>query len=118
VWDGEALAPEAIRQMLNASLTELTGLNDAGEAWVSLFNPGERIAIEVNTSSKVAFLTSFEPVAHDTIGLQMLGEVMVFEGIDPTAATDLANVWLANSAELGLGANDPNSIELVKIVLG
>jgi hypothetical protein len=49
VWDGETLAPAAIRQMLNASITELTGLNDATEAWAALFDPGERIAIKVNT---------------------------------------------------------------------
>jgi len=55
VWDGagkahpEELAPAAIRQMLDASITELTGLNDAAGAWASLFDPGERIAIKVNT---------------------------------------------------------------------
>jgi hypothetical protein len=48
VWDGEELAPNAIRQMLNASITELTGLNDATEAWAALFAPDERVAIKVN----------------------------------------------------------------------
>lgn len=48
-WDGEALAPNAIRQILDASITELTGLNDTTEAWKALFDPGERIAIKVNT---------------------------------------------------------------------
>jgi len=48
VWDGETLAPEAIRQMLDASITELTGLNAAAEAWSALFAPDERIAIKVN----------------------------------------------------------------------
>jgi hypothetical protein len=48
VWSGDELAPEAIRQMLNASITELTGLNDATEAWAALFAPDERIAIKVN----------------------------------------------------------------------
>jgi uncharacterized protein (DUF362 family) len=274
VWDGDTLAPEAIRQMLDASITELTGLNDAGEAWASLFDPGERIAIKVNTiqqssfwthiplvmavterlqeigvpaeqivifdrstseleragypinedgagvrcygsgfnyttgwtimdteiglseilldcdalinmpilkqhgSSGVTFamknhygnfdrpewfhrpaieralaelnnlspirdhtrliigdaltvcprnwnkavtwssiLASFDPVAHDTIGLQILGEVMASEELDPTAATNLANTWLANGAELGLGTNDLDAIELVEVTL-
>ncbi len=47
-WDSDALVPEAIRQMLDTSITELTGLDDAGEAWASLFDPGERVAIKVN----------------------------------------------------------------------
>jgi hypothetical protein len=49
VWNGDNLSPEAIRQMLDASITELTGLNDATEAWAALFAPDERIAIKVNT---------------------------------------------------------------------
>jgi hypothetical protein len=49
VWDGEALVPEVIRQMLDASIMELTGLNDAVKAWAALFSPNERIAIKVNS---------------------------------------------------------------------
>jgi hypothetical protein len=49
VWSGDELAPEAIRQMLDASISELTGLDDAAEAWAALFGPDERIAIKVNT---------------------------------------------------------------------
>jgi len=278
VWDGEELATEAIRQMLDASITELTGLNDAGEAWAALFDPGERIAIKVNTISTSDFWTrvplvmavaerlqeigipaeqitifdrytseleyagypinrdgpgvrchgtdsdrtegwtimdtdialsdillncdalinmpilkhhnhsgvtfamknhfgtfdkpkyfhrpvtgpaivelnalapirdctrlvigdtltvcpisqggwfqavtgdsilmSFDPVAHDTVGLQMLAEVRIAEGHDPEAAIELANPWLADSAALGLGANDPDDMDLVEVTLG
>jgi hypothetical protein len=49
VWDGEELVPNAIRQMLDASITKLTGLNDARESWAALFKPSERIALKVNT---------------------------------------------------------------------
>jgi hypothetical protein len=49
VWSGERLDPSALRQMLDASITELTGLHDATEAWSALFKPGERVAIKVNT---------------------------------------------------------------------
>ena len=278
VWGNGALVPEAIRQMLDASIMELTGLGDAGEAWASLFDPGERIAIKVNTIASSDFWThaslvmavteclqdtgvpaeqivifdrrtdelecagfpvnedgpgvrcygtelnyttgwtimdtnirlsdillncdalinmpilkhhnhsgvtfamknhfgtfdkpqffhrprtvsaitelntlapirdrtrlvigdtltvcplsrggwhqavigdsilmSFDPVAHDTVGLQMLGEVMVSEGNNPTVAVDVANAWLAASAGLGLGTNDPDHIELVEANLG
>jgi hypothetical protein len=48
VWSGDELVPDALRQMLDASITELTGLNDAHEAWAALFAPDERIAIKVN----------------------------------------------------------------------
>jgi hypothetical protein len=49
VWNDDQLLPDALRQMLDASITKLTGLNDAREAWVALFAPTERIAIKVNT---------------------------------------------------------------------
>lgn len=49
VWDGEELVPEIIHQMLDVSITTLTGLDDAREAWSILFSPDERIAIKVNT---------------------------------------------------------------------
>ena len=52
VRDGEALVPEVIRQMLDASVVELTGLNDAIEAWAALFSPDERIAIKVNAHAR------------------------------------------------------------------
>ena len=277
VWDGDALVPQAIRQMLDGSITELTGLGDATEAWASLFDPGERIAIKVNTIASSDFwthvplvmavtdclqdagvpagqivifdrqtreleyagfpvnedgpgvrccgtefnytagwaimdtdirfsdillncdalinmpilkhhnhsgvtfamknhfgtfdrprsfhrprtgpaiaelnspspiqdrtrlvigdtltvcppsrggwhqavagdsiLVSFDPVAHDAVGLQMLGEVIASAGIDPAPAIDLASGWLTSSAGLGLGTNDPDSIELVEVTL-
>ena len=37
--------------MLDASITKLTGLNDAKEAWAALFKPTEKVAIKVNTFS-------------------------------------------------------------------
>jgi hypothetical protein len=51
VWDGDKLLPAVLNQMLDASITKLTGLNDAGEAWLSLFQPNERIALKVNSIS-------------------------------------------------------------------
>jgi hypothetical protein len=47
--DNDLLAPDALRQMLDASVAALTGLRDAREAWSALFHPDERIAIKVNT---------------------------------------------------------------------
>lgn len=274
VWDGEDLAPEAIRQMLDGSITELTGLNDATKAWAALFDPGERVAIKVNTIRTSDYWThaplvmavterlqavgipaeqiiifdrvtrelenagysvnpdgpgvrcygtmedytegwtimdtsvrlsdillncdalinvpllkqhslsgisfamknhygtfdrpsrfhslieraipelndlqpirdrtrliigdalmivkpgwawavtgdsifmSFDPVAHDMVGLQLYDKVIVSEGGNPVAATNRATLWLENAAKLGLGANDPDHMELVEVTLG
>ncbi len=73
VWDGENLSPEAIRQMLDASITELTGLNDAIEAWTALFAPGERIAIKVNAFSNSTIWTHAPLVNAVTASLQDAG---------------------------------------------
>jgi hypothetical protein len=43
------IAADAVRQMLDAAIVELTGIGDAQEAWRTLFDPTERIAIKVNT---------------------------------------------------------------------
>jgi hypothetical protein len=278
VWDGEELVPNAIQQMLDASITELTGLNDATTAWAALFDPSEHIAIKVNTiitsdfwthvplvmavterlqevgvrpeqitifdrdayelkhagytinedgpgvrccgtggdytegwtlmdsdillsdillscdalvnmpilkhhsHSGITFamknhfgtfnrpasfhrprtgpaivelnalppikdrtrltigdtlaicpisrhgwyeavngdsiLMSFDPVAHDAVGLQMLCEVMAAEGHDAAGAESIATSWLTSAAEVGLGASDPDNMDLVEVSLG
>jgi uncharacterized protein (DUF362 family) len=47
-WAGEKLTPAVLREMVDDSITNLTGLTDAKEAWAALFKPAERIAIKVN----------------------------------------------------------------------
>ncbi len=56
-WDGDILNPKALRQMLDASITKLTGISDAITAWQALFAPTERIAIKVNTLQYGRFWT-------------------------------------------------------------
>jgi hypothetical protein len=65
-----------------------------------------------------SILMSLDPVAHDAVGLQILSEAMAAEGNDPTGAVELANSWLAASAELGLGTGDLNHIGLTEVTLG
>ena len=83
VWDGETLVPGAIRQMLDASVTQLTGLSDAGEAWASLFDPDERIAIKVNTIRSSRFWTHIPLAMAVTECLQEIGvpaeQIVVFD---------------------------------------
>lgn len=73
VWSGEDLEVNALRQMLDASITELTGLNDAQEAWKALFDPGERIAIKVNAFRNSIIWTHPPLVQAVTDALQQAG---------------------------------------------
>ncbi len=73
VWSGDELVPNAVRQMLDASITRLTGLNDAREAWRALFDPGERIAIKVNAFRNSLIWTHVPLVMAVTDSLQEAG---------------------------------------------
>jgi hypothetical protein len=73
VWEGGDLVRGAIDQMLDAAITRLTGLNDAGQAWASLFDPGERIAIKVNTLEYSYVSTHLPLVMAVTARLQEIG---------------------------------------------
>lgn len=83
VWNGDALVPGAIHQMLDASITALTGLDDVGSAWASLFDPGERIAIKVNTINSSSFWTHVPLVMAVTERLQEAGvpaeQIVIFD---------------------------------------
>lgn len=83
VWDGETLVSEAIQQMLDASITALTGLNDAIESWAALFDPSERIAIKVNTIITSDFWTHVPLVVAVTEQLQAVGippdQIIIFD---------------------------------------
>jgi hypothetical protein len=73
VWSDKTLVPGALRQMLDASITKLTGLNDAREGWAALFKPGERIAIKVNTFRNSRIWTHSPLVLEVTNSLQAAG---------------------------------------------
>jgi hypothetical protein len=83
VWSGETLEPKAIRQMLDASITKLTGLNDAKEAWAALFKPTEKIAIKVNAFRNSVIFTHVPLVTAVTDSLVEAGipaeQIVVFD---------------------------------------
>jgi len=83
VWDGETLSPEAIRQMLDVSITKLTGLDDVGLAWSAIFDPGERIAIKVNVIRNSDYWTHIPLVMAVTERLQQAGvpaeQIVIFD---------------------------------------
>ena len=55
--DDTTVVPEVVDQMLDASITKLTGLDDPRAAWKALFSPKERVAIKVNTIRNGLFWT-------------------------------------------------------------
>jgi hypothetical protein len=63
-------------------------------------------------------LMSFDPVAHDTLGMQIAADAYAAEGSDPTIVTDQATPWLMRAVELGLGTDDPENVDLVEVNLG
>jgi len=69
VWSDDTLNAGALSQMLDASLTKLTGLNDASESWRVLFDPSERIAIKVNVFGNSLIWTHYPLVQAVTAGL-------------------------------------------------
>ncbi|MEW6232747.1 MAG: DUF362 domain-containing protein [Chloroflexota bacterium] len=83
VWNGERLSPEALRYMVDASITELTGLNDAQEAWRAIFDPAETIAIKVNTIAGSRYWTNPLLVMAVTKGLVdagiPAGNILIFD---------------------------------------
>ncbi len=64
-----------------------------------------------------AIFMSFDPVAHDTIGLQTFVDLKKAAGEKPDAHVARANGWLQNAAKLGLGTNETGHIRLEEISL-
>lgn len=56
---------------------------------------------------------SFDPVAHDAVGLRLYDEVLSAEGRSTAAAWDRAGPWLEAGSELGLGTDAPEDMEVV-----
>jgi uncharacterized protein (DUF362 family) len=77
------LAQEALRKMLDASITELTGLKKARDAWAVLFSPEELIAIKVNTFRNSLIWTHVPLVTAVTDSLQDAGipaeQIVIFD---------------------------------------
>jgi Domain of unknown function (DUF362) len=52
VWSGSEIQTNVILTMLDAAITQLTGIQDALTAWRVLFDPQEVVGIKVNTISR------------------------------------------------------------------
>jgi hypothetical protein len=60
---------------------------------------------------------SFDPVAHDRLGLQALNNVQAANGIQTEPTQKRAIEWLKSAAELGLGTDQMENIEFLEVNL-
>ena len=58
---------------------------------------------------------SFDPLAHDTVGLQILTKMAEEKGNSTESIMGMASPWMKTAAEAGLGTSDMNQIEIVEI---
>lgn len=72
-WNGDALAPDVLRKMVDGSIVKLTGQPDAKSAWLVLFDPAERIAIKVNAFRNSTIWTHVALVNAVTDSMQAAG---------------------------------------------
>lgn len=83
VWNGDALDTQAVRSLIDTAIVKLTGLGAAQEAWKSLFEPGEKIAIKVNAFRNSTIWTHVEVVQAVTDSLVEAGmtpeDITVFD---------------------------------------
>lgn len=81
--ENSLLVPEVIQEMLDASITALTGLDKARDAWAVLFSPEERIAIKVNAFRNGLIWTHAPLVTAVTDSLQGAGipaeQIVIFD---------------------------------------
>jgi uncharacterized protein (DUF362 family) len=83
VWNGDVLQPGALRQILDAAITRLTGVEDASTAWRVLFDADERIAVKVNTIASSGHWTHVALVTALAERLQEVGvpaeQIVIFD---------------------------------------
>jgi hypothetical protein len=65
-----------------------------------------------------ALLMSFDPVAHDTVGLDIIANLRETEGGGRQPLVNNATPWLRNGAKMGLGTNSRSDMELTELKLG
>ncbi|MFH1085800.1 MAG: DUF362 domain-containing protein [Chloroflexota bacterium] len=81
--DLTTVSSEAVVAMLDAAMRQLTGLDDPAQAWRTLFDPDERVAIKVNTIAGSRYWTHPELVLAVTQRLQGAGvaaeQIVIFD---------------------------------------
>jgi hypothetical protein len=62
-----------------------------------------------------SILMSYDPLAHDTVGLQILTRLAEEKGSETSGILGMSDFWFKTSAKAGLGASDMADIDLVEI---
>jgi hypothetical protein len=62
-----------------------------------------------------SILMSYDPLAADTVGFEMLKKLADQEGNSTTGLIGMAEPWFKTCGEASLGANDMNNIELLEV---
>jgi hypothetical protein len=90
-WNGNALAPDVLRKMVDGSIIGLTGQPDARAAWLALFDPTEHIAIKVNAFRNSTIWTHVALVNTVTDSMQAAGipgeQITLFDFYDDELTT-------------------------------
>ncbi len=90
-WNGEALAPDVLRKMVDGSIIKLTGQADAKAAWLALFDPKENIVIKVNVFRNSTIWTHVELVKAVTDSMVAAGipgeQITLFDYYDNELTT-------------------------------
>jgi hypothetical protein len=60
---------------------------------------------------------SYDPVAHDTLGLKLLTDELEKDGGNPASLIGMATPAIQHAVELGLGTNDPANMEVIEQTL-
>jgi hypothetical protein len=65
-----------------------------------------------------SILMSYDPLAHDRIGMDIFKQLKADKGQDATSQEGMSAGWFANAGTVGLGAGDIQNIRLEEIKLG
>ena len=107
------------QKRITTALGELNALSPIKDRTRLIIGDALRIVRPGWTSAWQAdsILMSYDPVAHDTIGVQLLTEAIA--NSDVTVFTsDYASEWLQHAADLGLGTNEPAQIQWTRTTVG
>ena len=110
--------PGSYHNRINRGLVELNALPPIKDRTRLIIGDALAIASWSSSLKGDSLLMSFDPVTHDAMGLQLLSEAWAAAGRNPGGITNLVTPWLEAGAKLGLGANDPNNMDLVEASLG
>jgi hypothetical protein len=106
--------------IIKHSIPELNALPPIKDKTRLIIGDALEVVLGVNWDNRLpgdSLLMSFDPVAHDTVGLKLMADTMKTNKQNPDFFVQTANTWLANAVDLGLGTNDMSQIELKEVTL-